>query len=142
MDNLHVNGVAVLENVPVIFDTNSEYIFGDWNRVAELYKPLRAKVSMSTDGEFGYYYLPCEAFRTLRLGLTFGGRTFEISPGALNIGRIQEYSPYCFSAVIAQRSHTEFWNVGMTFLKDVYSVFNYKTGQVGFADLANLEPED
>jgi hypothetical protein len=54
MDNLRVNGVTILENVPAIFDTGANYIFGDWERVAELYGPLGG--TLQEHNGLGYYY--------------------------------------------------------------------------------------
>jgi len=132
MDNLRVNGDTILEDVPVIFDSGAHFIFGDWQRVEKVYEHLHA--SFVENGDLGYYYLLCDSFPTL--GLTFGGRTFEIPPDVFNIGPIRQNSNFCFGAVIAQRSDFEFWSVGIAFLQGVYSVFNYDTSQVGFAGLA------
>jgi hypothetical protein len=66
MDDVSINGKKILENVPVMFDTGSAFIFGDWNRVSEFYKALGG--TLKERGQIGYYY--CEfgiAFSTLFL---------------------------------------------------------------------------
>jgi len=131
MDDVRVNGNIILENIPAIFDTGSNYIFGDWERVSELYRSLGG--SLEEYKGFGYYSLPCDSFPTL--SLTFGGKTFTISTEALRLQPIKGV-PNCFSAIIAQRSRTAYWNVGTTFLQGVYSLFEYDTSRVGFANLA------
>jgi len=132
MDDVRVNGDTILKDVPVIFDTGANFIFGDWDRVAELYRRIGGGVY--EHGDMGYYYLPCGSFPTL--GLTFGGRTFEIPPEVFDTGPISEGSHLCFGAIMGQRSPVAFWNIGITFLQGVYSVFDYTALQVGFADLA------
>jgi len=135
MDYVRVNGATILKDVPAIFDTGANLIFGDWNRVAEFYRRLNGVLYEQEESGLGYYYLSCHGFPAL--SLTFGGRTFEIPPEAFNAGEIDKPSVFCFGAVVAQRSHIEFWNFfGIPFLQRVYSVFDYSTLQVGFADLA------
>jgi len=123
MDDVRVNGRKLLENVPAVIDTGANFILGDWDRVAEFYRQLDGK--LVEHAGLGYYH-----------GLTFGGRTFNIPTEAFMLSRIAPHSTRCFGAIIAQRAHTEFWNIGMPFLEGVYTVFDYTTFQVGFANLA------
>jgi len=132
MDDVRVNGDIIFKNIPAIFDSGALYIYGDWQRVSELYRPLGGILEERRD--FGYYSLPCDSFPTL--SLTFGGMPFTIPIEALRLKPIEEGSPNCLSALVAQRSRTAHWNVGLAFLQGVYSVFDYGTEQVGFANLA------
>jgi len=133
MDDVRVRGDIILRNVPAIFDTGANHIYGDWDQVCELYKHLGGLFDRELDG-FGYFCLPCDSFPIL--SFTFGGRSFEIPPGALRLGRIAHGSPYCTSAIVAETSDVAYWNIGTTFLQGVYSVFDYSTKQVGLAKLA------
>jgi len=134
MDDVRVDGKRILENVPVIFDTGANYIYGDRNRVAELYKRLDG--TLYEHKGFGFYYLPCDSFPTL--SLTFGGRSFEILPEVLNSGPIVPGSLNCFGNIVTEGSPIEYWTIGILFLQGVYSVFDFSTNseQVGFAELA------
>jgi len=133
VDDIRVNGRKVLENVPAVFDTGASYIFGDWNRVSELYQGLRA--TLYEHGGFGYYGIPCDSFPTV--SFTFGGTTFEIPPQALRLPVMMEGSSDCFSAIVAERSpSTEYWSIGISFMQGVYTVFEYRNLQIGFAELA------
>jgi len=140
MDDLRVNDEKILVNTPVIFDTGSGFIFGDWERVSALYGRLGGTLKIQKG--FGYYHLPCNSFPTLGVSLTFGGRSFQIPPEDLKLQPVAEGSLNCFSAIVALPSHqaVAHWIIGMTFLKGVYSVFDYGlyTGppKVGFAVLA------
>jgi len=131
VDDVRLNGNTIFESVPAIFDTGSNHILGDWNRVSELYR--RFDSTLLEHGDLGFYYLPCDSFPTL--SLTFGGRMFKIPPEVLRLSPVERGSSYCFSTLIAQRGRTEFWNIGLPFLQGVYTVLNYGTRQIGFADL-------
>jgi len=134
MEDVRVNGDKILTNVPAIFDTGASFIYGDWNRVSELYRHIGGTLTVYKG--FGYYYLPCDSFPTM--SLTFGGRSFEIPPEVLRLLPLEKGSPNCFSAICAGPASTKFWIIGMAFLQGVYSVFDYTTSssQVGFANLA------
>jgi len=133
MDDVRVNGNKLLENVPAVIDTGANFIFGDWDRVAEFYRTLGG--TLVEHAGLGYYHMWCKDFPKMTLGLTFGGRTFKIPPEVFRLSRISTRSNRCFGAIIAQRAHTEFWNIGFTFLERVYTVFDYNNLQVGFANL-------
>jgi hypothetical protein len=54
MDDVRVNDKKVLENVAAVLDTSSNFIYGDLERVAELYRPLGG--ASEKHGGFDYYY--------------------------------------------------------------------------------------
>jgi len=133
MDDLRVNGDIIFTNVPVMFDTGANLIFGDWERISKLY--TRIGGTLVEHKGIDFYHLPCDSFPTVTL--TFGGRSFEIPPEVLRFRPIEEGSPNCFSAIVGERTPSDaFWGIGMPFLQGVYSVFDYGTSQVGFAKLA------
>jgi len=134
IDDVRVNGNIILENVPAIIDSGANFIYGDSNRVAELYRPIGG--TFLEHKGLGIYHLPCDSFPLARVSFTFGGRSFEIPPEVLRSGPIDEGSPDCFSAIVAQPWPPDHWVIGMPFLQSVYSVFDYTTLQVGFAELA------
>jgi cathepsin D len=115
MDDVRVHGDKVLENLPAVIDTGSNYICGDWDQVAELYRHLGG--TLLVHAGFGLYHcefqlcsvacfyrqpiVPCDSFPTL--SLTFGGKTFEIPPEVFKLNPISEGSLSCFGAVLATR---------------------------------------
>jgi len=134
MDDLRVNGNPILKNVPAIFDTGANYIFGVWDQVSELYGHIGGQ--LDDQGNYGLYSLPCDSFPTM--SFTFGGKTFQIPPELLNLGRVSRDIPFCRSAILGRRTY-RFWSIGIPFLQSVYSVFDYSTelqARVGFAELA------
>jgi hypothetical protein len=66
MDNVRVNGDNFFENVPAMIDSGSNYIFGDWDKVSELYGHLGG--TLLEHAGFGYY--SCE-FRLRSVPCTF-----------------------------------------------------------------------
>jgi cathepsin D len=56
MDDVRVNGDKFFENQPAIFDTGANFICGDWDQVAELYKHLGG--TLLVHAGFGLYH--CE----------------------------------------------------------------------------------
>jgi len=103
MDDVSTNGKKILENIPAMFDTGANYIFGDWDRVAELYKRLGG--TLQERQGFGYYYLPCNSLPTV--SFTFGGRSFEIPPEVLKLEPVEEGSLNCFCTIIGHRPISE-----------------------------------
>jgi hypothetical protein len=69
MDDVSVDGKKIFKNLPVLFDTGSTYIYGDWKRVSEFYKALGG--TLKEHGSLGYYYCGFGiAFSTLFLSTT------------------------------------------------------------------------
>jgi hypothetical protein len=56
MDNIRVNGDTVLETAPVIVNSASNFIIGDWDQVAALYRRLDGTLVQL--GAYDYYH--CE----------------------------------------------------------------------------------
>jgi len=56
---------------------------------------------------FGFYYLPCSSFPKLKLGFTFGGRSFEIPPNVFMLGPIEDNSPYCLGSIVAEEDSSD-----------------------------------
>jgi len=131
IDDVRVNGEIILKNVPAIFDTGASYIFGGWEQVSKLYRPLGG--TLDDRGDFGFYYLPCDSVPTV--SFTFDDTMFVIPPEFLILGPDEEGSPNCFGAIVAERESVGFWAIGIPFLQGIYTVFDYNTFQVGFADL-------
>jgi len=79
--------------------------------------------------------MPSHASVSRHWALPLAAGPFEISPRVLNIGPVKDDSPDCYSGIIAADLPASYWIVGNVFLQGVYSVFDYGTRQVGFADL-------
>jgi cathepsin D len=118
MDDVRVNGNKIFANVPAMLDSGSNLIYGDGERVSELYRRLGGTLKKYKGINFYYcefrfrsvpcFYrqpaVPCDSFPTV--SFTFSGKTFAIPPGVLRLHPIEEGSSNCFSAIVADTSPT------------------------------------
>jgi cathepsin D len=75
---------------------------------------------------------------SVAVSISFGGTDWEISPSDMNVGTVT--SGMCAGAIFdggALSGFSDYWIIGDTFLKNVYSVFRAEPPSVGFAQLAN-----
>ncbi|KAG6918903.1 hypothetical protein DXG01_010558 [Tephrocybe rancida] len=119
LDAVNVAGDATFTGLSAIVDTGTTLVLGDVDSVRSLY----AAIPGSAD-----------ASNTVGAGLTFGGKSFAISPDTFNLGRISQNSADCVGGVAA--ADLQFWIVGDVFLQNVYTVFDIGSSSVGFANLA------
>ncbi|TFK45302.1 acid protease [Heliocybe sulcata] len=133
MQSVLVNGKNVLGQISAIIDSGTTYIIGDDANVRKLYASIPgAKDASMTVGQ-GYYTVPCNAVPTV--SLTFGGKSFAISPSILNLGRVSSGSNDCVAALVSSGIATDFWIVGDIFMRNVNTVFDYGNKRVGFSPL-------
>jgi len=118
---------TILSDITAIIDTGANMILGEPLQVDILHSALGGrKVGR------GYYSFPCNNFPTI--SFYFGGdKAFRIPPSILNHGPVQKGSPDCYSGIVSRE--LGFWSLGAVFLKSVYTVFDVRNRQVGFADL-------
>ncbi len=130
MEEIAVNNEPVVELVPSIIDTGTTLIIGDESSVSRIY----AQIPGSTDIGNGLYTFPCNT--QVDLALTFGGESFSVSPNDFNYGPLTEGSDMCVGGV-SYNPDFDFWVIGDTFLKGVYTVFDLEGPKVGFASLVS-----
>ncbi|RIB20402.1 aspartic peptidase domain-containing protein, partial [Gigaspora rosea] len=84
----------------------------------------------STYDQIGAYIIPCNTSDVV--SLKFGGVNYEIPSKDLILDKISETD--CTSSILPGGDPSwDFWLVGQTFLKNVYSAFDAEKKQVGFA---------
>ncbi|PSR80379.1 hypothetical protein PHLCEN_2v6764 [Hermanssonia centrifuga] len=130
LEEIAVNNEPVVELVSSIIDTGTTLIIGDESSVSRIY----AQIPGSTDIGNGLYTFPCNT--QVDLALTFGGESFSVSPNDLNYGPLTEGSDMCVGGV-SYNPDFDFWVIGDTFLKGVYTVFDLEGPKVGFASLVS-----
>lgn len=85
----------------------------------------------------GRYLVPCNS--STAVTITIAGREVSVNPIHL-ISTIDPTGIYnnsmCLSHITADSSATPFFSLGIPFLRNVYTVFQYEPLQVGFAQLA------
>ncbi|KAG0213938.1 hypothetical protein BGX28_003116 [Mortierella sp. GBA30] len=84
------------------------------------------------------WILPCNT-SVGDLNFTISGVQFRVPAEELVLlFRIPGYAEYCKSAIDVSTSSSDEWILGSSFMKNVYSVFNYRSLSVGFAHPSNV----
>jgi cathepsin D len=82
------------------------------------------------------HFLACNT--SVTVSISFGSTDWGISPSDMNVGTVS--SGMCAGAIFdcgVINDGAEFWIIGDTFLKNVYSVFRAEPLAIGFAKLAD-----
>ncbi|KAJ7455492.1 aspartic peptidase domain-containing protein [Mycena latifolia] len=126
--------VSIARNATsAMFDTTSNAIFGPEDDVRAIY----AAIPGSSESVETVFQFPCKT--TVRVSVSFGGRTWSIDPEDMNQGPVSSGSDQCFGAIGGiTGSPSPGWRFGMPFLRNVYSVFRETPPSIGFAQLSTV----
>ncbi|KAH7907902.1 aspartic peptidase domain-containing protein [Hygrophoropsis aurantiaca] len=135
LDMVSANGASVLTKLDSIIDTGTTLIIGDTENVGKFYHAIGGQNATTTAGP-GFYTFPCD--KDPGVSLTFGGKSWAISADSFNLGPVSSGSADCVGGISAQPDldGSAFWIVGDVFLRNVYTVFDVGTREVGFAALS------
>jgi len=145
LSSLTVNGAAVTlsTNTLSAIDTGTTLIGGPHADVVSFYNAIPNSFSLGSANP-GFYAFPCNTEVTV--SMSFGGKSWEISPQDFNVGQTTGGSnPSCQGAIFdlslgsdntPGENNNPSWIVGDTFLKNVYTVFRSTPASVGFAELS------
>ncbi|GAA5975230.1 hypothetical protein JCM11641_004402 [Rhodosporidiobolus odoratus] len=122
-------------STPMIIDTGTTLVVGPPSEVAKLF----AKVRGASKWQSGYYQYPCASKWTATLW--FKGQPFEVSSDYINLGKTKVGSSMCVAGIAGQDVGIDGWVIGGVFLRNVYTVFNFNSNSVGFANLASSSSE-
>ncbi|KAJ5179783.1 Aspartic-type endopeptidase ctsD [Penicillium capsulatum] len=124
MDDVYVDGKACnLSDKSATIDTGTTYILVP---PADAEKVFALIPGSSKSGE--NYMIPCNSEAILEL--SFSGKKYAITPEDYVGSRSADG---CVSTIVShQHSNENTWLVGDVFLKNVYSVFDFDNGQIGF----------
>ena len=127
-------------------DTGTTLVGGPPDAIAAIFDQVPG--SQPASGQYdGYYTYPCDT--QVNVEMSFGGRTWTVSPADFRLAAIDDESCLGGFFVLDIGGSAPAWIVGDTFLKNVYSVFRFDPPSVGFATLssealamngANVEP--
>jgi len=131
IESVQGNHETLLTNLPAIIDTGSNLIIGDPSSVSDLHTKLGGKSVTDV-----FYSFPCNKYPTISFAFGGSGRTFQIPASLLNLGPVFDGSSDCWSSIIRGKNERRHWTIGATFLRSVYTVFDFGNKRVGFADLA------
>lgn len=142
MDSIEVAGQTINTNEGLAaIDTGTTLIGGPQDAVNQIYESIQGaqpvNLGGSSSASMGYYAYPCSANPSI--SITFGGREFSINSQDFNAGALDTSGRYCLGAIFATDlgQGAPEWIVGDSFLKNVFSVYDYNNGnpRVGFASL-------
>ncbi|KAF8189112.1 acid protease [Mycena galopus ATCC 62051] len=129
-----VGSTSVVSGIDTIIDSGTTIMYGPPADVKKIF----AKVSGSKlfDSTNGYYSYPCATPPTI--SFNWGGEDWAISADNLNLGQTETGSSDCVSALAAQDLGLgdNVFLLGDSFMKNVYTVFDFDQEAVGFAELA------
>ncbi|CAG8852203.1 23922_t:CDS:1, partial [Racocetra persica] len=128
LDSAIFNGNLSFSGKTAIIDTGTTTLFMPSDDAAAINNQIPGSVF---DKENKVYIVPCDSTSTLYL--RFGGVDYTIPSDDLIF---EQSSSICISAIIPNDLDSfpnNLWIVGQPFLKNVYSVYDVKNRQVGFA---------
>jgi hypothetical protein len=115
----------------VIIDTGTSFILTPPADALAIHSGIKGYVQ---DGET--FSVPCDT--TSVISFTFGQSSYNISTADWRGGKLD--SGLCRSNIIGRQTFGEKqWLVGDVFLKNVYSVFDFEKGRVGFGSKAEAQ---
>lgn len=125
-------------------DTGTTLIGGPSVDVKAIYAAIPGSQQLDGANE-GFFSFPCN--NTVEVSLSFGGRSWPISPDDMNLGVLDlEDTSTCVGGIfdlnlgssLSAGGGNPHWVVGATFLKNVYSVFRASPPSIGFAELSSV----
>ncbi|KAJ7456888.1 acid protease [Mycena latifolia] len=129
-----VGSTTAVSGFDTIIDSGTTIMYGPPAAVKKLY----AKVAGSAvfDSTNGYYSFPCDS--PPEIAFNWGGSDWTISAANINLGTTEDGSSQCVGALAGQDIGLgdNVWLLGDSFMKNVYTVFDFDQEAVGFAALA------
>ncbi|KIL56219.1 hypothetical protein M378DRAFT_194361 [Amanita muscaria Koide BX008] len=127
--SISVNGNQVVSGFETIIDSGTTIMYGSPSDVKTFY----SKVPGSTF--IGYYSFPCDSVPSV--SFSWGGKNWAISSSIFVLGETQEGSGQCVGALSGRDLGLgdDVWLLGDSFMKNVYTVFDFGSNTVGFAML-------
>ncbi|KAI0792846.1 acid protease [Abortiporus biennis] len=132
--SISVGTKKVVTGFDTIIDSGTTIMYGPPSAVKTFYAAISG--SKVYDSANGYYSFPCNTPPTV--SFSWGGKTFTVSTANFNLGQTSSGSSSCVGALAGQDLGlgSNVWLLGDSFMKNVYTAFNFGTNQVGFASLA------
>ncbi|TFK45663.1 acid protease [Heliocybe sulcata] len=130
----HVGSTTAVSGFETIIDSGTTIMYGPPSAIRTFYS--RISGSRVYDSENGYYSYPCNSAPSV--SFSWGGKNWAISADNFNLGETESGSGQCVGALAGQDLGlgSGVWLLGDSFMKNVYTAFNFGTDQVGFASLA------
>jgi cathepsin D len=118
-----------------LISSGTTLIYGPMDIVTQVYALIPGAVA-GAGADLGIWIIPCDT--SVEFSLGFGKSTWKVSAGDFVRGAS---SRKCFGALAGMTTEEPRWQIGVSFMKNVYSVFRLDPQAVGFASLAaNILP--
>ncbi|KAJ7701568.1 aspartic protease [Mycena rosella] len=129
-----VGSTAVVSGFDTIIDSGTTIMYGPPADVKKVY--AKVKGSAVFDSTNGYYSFPCAS--APEIAFNWGGADWVISAANINLGTTEDGSSKCVGALAGQDLGLgdNVWLLGDSFMKNVYTVFDFDQEAVGFAALS------
>lgn len=129
-----VGGSTAVSGFETIIDSGTTIMYGPPSAVKTFYSKISG--SKVYDSSEGYYSYPCNSAPSV--AFSWGGKSWTISAANFNLGETESGSGQCVGALAGQDLGlgSNVWLLGDSFMKNVYTAFNFGTNKVGFATLA------
>ncbi|KAJ7854983.1 acid protease [Mycena olivaceomarginata] len=116
-----------------VIDSGTTIMYGPPADVAKVYAKVPGSAVFDSNG--GLYSFPCAT--PPQIAFNWGGKDWVISGANINLGLTEDGSSMCVGALAGQDIGLGdgVWLLGDSFMKNVYSVFDFGTNTVGFASL-------
>ncbi|KAH8923790.1 acid protease [Atractiella rhizophila] len=129
-----VNGATAVSTTMII-DTGTTLIVGATATVKTFWSKVSGSKACTTatcgSGSTGYYLFPCNSAPTV--SFSFSGKAWAMSADTFSLGQVSSGSSSCVGSIVGEDLGLNAWIVGDSFLRNVYSVYDYTNERVGFA---------
>jgi Eukaryotic aspartyl protease len=111
------------------------FILGSLSGVRAFYAKIPGSQDATSTVGPGFYTFPCLA-AIPRISFTIGGKALDMSASSLILGPLKPRSSKCVGSIVADGSIANyFWMLGESWMRNYYTIFDYDSSRVGFADL-------
>ncbi|GMK56271.1 hypothetical protein CspeluHIS016_0301110 [Cutaneotrichosporon spelunceum] len=127
MDSVSLNGTVLTNGTTeAVIDTGTSLVYGPVDIVDRAMQAFPG-----ADKYQGMWRVPCNT--SASYALTFGGKEWVVPPRDFLYTASRADPSLCYTAFVP--ASYSFWLIGDSFLKNVYSVFEWSPARVGFAAL-------
>ncbi|KAJ7751282.1 acid protease [Mycena maculata] len=132
--SVKVNSTAALTGFQTVIDSGTTIMYGPLAAVQTLYSNIPG--SAPVESVNGFYSFPCAS--APKVAFSWGeGLDWEITAANLNLGLLAAGSSDCVGAISGEDLGlgSDVWLLGDSFMKNVYTAFDFNQSAVGFAAL-------
>ncbi|KAL0576810.1 hypothetical protein V5O48_005180 [Marasmius crinis-equi] len=129
-----VGSTTVVSDFETIIDSGTTIMYAPGPAAESFYSQIPG--SKVYDHQQGLYSFPCNSIP--KAAFNWGGKNWEIAPENFNLGATEEGSSQCVGALASGDLGlgNNVWLLGDSFMKNVYTAFDFDRKAVGFAQLS------